>query len=294
MKILNRVPNSPTYFSRHNDIVEAKKNPEIRSSLNAISDQVEARYQTFQNELIRRNLHRIKKDNLMLENKDHLLSCFINKTQKTLAIFKAIKDAQDNGTLSKCPYCGITRPHTYDHYLPESHYPEFSVHTINLVPCCSTCNSSKGNTLVSDGERCYLHFYSDILPDEQFLFVTIETHPNCLAYGCHFYLKKPLDFNDADWQIINNHFSKLKLIQRYNNEANDEVDNYFSTAKSFVKNGGNDIQQFLHDICHDESIKLGNHHWRVILKRALAQNHTFINNVISDSQNVAQHRENLG
>ncbi len=283
MKMLNRVPNPPTYISRHNDIVDAKTNLVVQASLNSIKSEVTARYQCFQNELVHRNLHGISKDDLMLENKDDLLSCYKNKTKKTLAIFDEIKSSQNDGSLSKCPYCGITRAGTYDHYLPEANYPEFSVHAINLIPCCAECNSTKGNRLVSGGVRQFLHFYSDPIPNQQFLHVEITTRPNSLAYGVRFFLQKPQGYSNTDWQLIENHFKRLKLLNRYKEESNDEVITCFSASKSFIKNGGVDVAGFIGDICDDEELKLGGSHWRVVLKRQLALMPDFVAHVISEA-----------
>lgn len=283
MRILNVVPNPPTYFSRHVAIVNAKRDLAVKASLSAISVQVDTRYQLFQAELVRRNLQGIAQDAIMLENKGALLSCYKNKTKRALAIFDEIENAQLNGVLSKCPYCGITRPGTFDHYLPESKYPEFAVHAVNLIPCCSDCNSSKGDRLVSGGLRQYLHYYSDVLPDGQFLFVEIITRPNSLAYACRFRLSRPQGFDNDCWQLIENHFSKLKLLSRYKNEANDEIGTCFTAAKSFVKNSQGNVSNFINDICDDEAAKFGESHWRVVLKRQLAQTPNFINYVNAEA-----------
>ncbi|MBB1195043.1 hypothetical protein DNC80_15365 [Flavobacterium sp. SOK18b] len=56
-----------------------------------------------------------------------------------------------NGLKSKrCPFCGSsrmlneynTKKEAYDHFLPKEQYPFISIHFMNLVPMCHTCNSS--------------------------------------------------------------------------------------------------------------------------------------------------------
>ncbi|MDQ7860344.1 HNH endonuclease [Peribacillus frigoritolerans] len=44
---------------------------------------------------------------------------------------------------TKCAYCGIGDTNYMDHYLPKDDFPEYSIHSYNLVPCCSYCNEKK-------------------------------------------------------------------------------------------------------------------------------------------------------
>lgn len=43
----------------------------------------------------------------------------------------------------KCAYCGEDKKLTYDHFIPFSNGGSFKVD--NIIPACSTCNSSKSN-----------------------------------------------------------------------------------------------------------------------------------------------------
>lgn len=47
----------------------------------------------------------------------------------------------------KCAYCGESKELTQDHFFPVSLGGEYTVK--NILPCCSWCNSSKGNRLFS-------------------------------------------------------------------------------------------------------------------------------------------------
>ncbi len=219
----------------------------------------------------------------MLKSKENLLSCYKNKTVKVKDIFSDIESSQIPGSLGKCPYCGITRPSTYDHYMPEEKYPEFSVHALNLIPCCSDCNSSKGVRFLYNGQRQYLHFYSDPFPQEQFLFVVINTQPNSVAYAVRFSLLKPNGFDKSYWDVIEAHFEKLKLIQRYKNEANDEIATAFELSKAHISDGGISVKNFLLRICDSEEAKFGKSHWRVVLKRQLAKTQEFTNYVSAEA-----------
>jgi 5-methylcytosine-specific restriction endonuclease McrA len=283
MKLLNKIITPPTYIRRHNKIVDAKTNAVVRTELQAIRLDITKRYRVFQSAVRQRNLHALRPNSVMLSKKTNLLSCYKNKTLKIKAVFTEIEAAQMPGSLGKCPYCGITRPGTYDHYMPEDRYPEFAVHALNLIPCCSDCNSSKGVRLMHNGQRQYIHFYSDSFPDEQFLHVSIKTRPNSIAYGAVFLLMKPNQFKQAEWNVIEAHYRKLKLLSRYKNEANDEISTAFDTVKAHIINGGSSVESFLNSICDSEEVKFGKSHWRVVLKRQLAQIPEFVSYVNAEA-----------
>lgn len=280
MKKLNAILNEPTYISRHDSIVAAKTDSDIREALQGIQEQVSGRYQLFHERMLEFNLHTIPVDVRMIQNKKHLQSCYKNKTKNTLKIFEAIRSAQIKGTFSKCPYCGITYPHTHDHYLPKSEYPEYSVHANNLVPCCSKCNSTMGNRVAAEGERLFVHYYSDTFPNEQFLHVKIMSNPNIEAFGFQFFIQKPNNFPVVKWNIIENHFKYLKLLKRYEDNANDEYVTCLEAAKAHVRYGGSNIQQFVNDSCNHEAVKFGINHWRFVLKTQLASTQKFIDVVM--------------
>lgn len=73
-----------------------------------------------------------------------------------------IKKLRDNKLLF-CPSCGEEgNPETLDHYLPKTHYPEYSIFTKNLVPMCSKCQGVKLDRVLNDrGQRQFIHPYFD-------------------------------------------------------------------------------------------------------------------------------------
>lgn len=70
-----------------------------------------------------------------------------------------------------CPYCTLNEANTTEHILPKEKYPEFSVNTLNLIPACSACNSKKSDAVLnSEGKKFTINFYTDVLPNVQYLF----------------------------------------------------------------------------------------------------------------------------
>lgn len=68
-----------------------------------------------------------------------------------------------------CPLCGVNLANTMDHFIPQESYPLFAVHPLNLIPCCTTCNGRKSDTVLEDGARKYWNAYLDIPPKDEYL-----------------------------------------------------------------------------------------------------------------------------
>jgi len=93
-----------------------------------------------------------------------------------------------------CSLCGSLNANQIDHFLPQHHYPEFSVFLPNLFPICS-CNQAKGKTTIGphDGER-FLHPRFDRKIGERALYVRIRCHDDAPTYTV--ILRKPKGVRD--------------------------------------------------------------------------------------------------
>ena len=45
--------------------------------------------------------------------------------------------------VNTCQNCTINQVNSFDHFVPQSEFPEFSVNPKNLFPSCTECNSKK-------------------------------------------------------------------------------------------------------------------------------------------------------
>ena len=199
-----------------------------------------------------------------------LRACYKGTTQPLKDLKNAIIDTQPKRQLKYCPMCGTTLPKTYDHYLPAVRFPEYAVHPLNLVPCCSLCNSIKDDDwLCAAGERQYLHAYSDALPDAQFVHVTLHQHAALKGVGATFSLQLPADVSAAQWRLIDSHFRRLHLIDRYDELGNDEIAEMLSDSKAYQDAGGPDVQAFLRRCAKDRRAVYGRNHWAAVLMSAL-------------------------
>lgn len=261
----------------HNKIVNGKRNAQIKNNLLSMRRDVGTQYRKFFHAAINNELESVATVNWGANQKVSLRSCYKNRSVVLNDLLASIEFAQRSGTFSKCPYCGITRPSSHDHYLPAEMFPEFSVHALNLIPCCADCNSSKGKKWLKNSTRCFIYFYLDDLPEAQFLCAEVSSKNG--GFGASFFLKRPKLVPPKTWMIIESHFAELNLLKRYEKESSDEISSIFETCKAHVMDGGQSAQGLLSQLADGEAEKFGASHWRVVLMRELITSKEFCDEV---------------
>src|SRR5690606_726271 len=107
---------------------------------------------------------------------------------------------------TNCQYCTISSGNTLDHILPQNDFPEFVVNHMNLLPICGDCNSTKNRFFLNDdGERIFLNLYTDILPQQQYLFVNIDFNNDIVSVD--FYLNNRNIIDISLYNLIYRHFT---------------------------------------------------------------------------------------
>ena len=117
----------------------------------------------------------------------------------------------------------INSPNTIEHILPQETYPEYAIDVKNLIPSCGECNSAKGEDVVDkNGNKIIINYYTDIIPDEQFLFVDISYNGGALTFRYRLAnVNNKIDF--ALFALIERHFKRLHLLDRYDEKAIQEM-----------------------------------------------------------------------
>ena len=279
MKGLNKIPQQDSNFELHKSVVTKKREP-CRGNLIAKESIISTQIQEYERCASASSLEDVTADSQLTAVKDDLHSCYTGKTKSLKAIFQKIETSQIPGLLKWCPYCGLTKPNSFDHYLPKETFPEFSVTPINLISCCTTCNSSKGEKwLNDDGDRYFLHLYSDTIPETQFLFA--ETINAGDAFTATYTLRRPHEFSHKAWDTICSHFAELKLLYQFTENTNDEVVSIENMCISYLKSGGSDLRSFIFNLADQEEKTFGANHWRIVLMRSLGQSEVFLEHVES-------------
>lgn len=147
--------------------------------------------------------------------------------------------AKVDGVLQMCPLCGKHEVADWDHYIPRSVMPEYSMHVHNLIPTCTYCNGDKHGDWVEDGKRVYFNAYYDIMPDLRDVLdikigLSADTGNPMVVVSL-----KPLSEDAPDnIRIVNTTIVKLKLIGNYwQHQASRCIDKYVNTCINRVKVG---------------------------------------------------------
>ena len=191
MKALVRIKCPPSYLERYIAIRD-RKHLKVREKLTTAHVFVEERFDELTSALNADELCDVKADARRHAVASELRACYEGATSPLRDLKEAIKRTQPRRSMKYCPMCGTTLYSTFDHYMPMARFPEFSVHPLNLVPCCSRCNSIKHDDwLTTNGERQYLHSFSDDIPDKTFLRVTLIEDANLTGVGADSVLLGP-------------------------------------------------------------------------------------------------------
>jgi len=122
--------------------------------------------------------------------------------------------------LSRCPFCGVGRVKTLDHYLPETKFPTFSVLPYNLIASCRDCNTGKSTNYATTQNTQTLHPYYDDYTHEQWLYAKVlESVP----VSIEFYVNPPSNWNQVDKDRVQEHFNSYELAERFSIEASNTL-----------------------------------------------------------------------
>jgi hypothetical protein len=289
MRNLKPFPPNPPHIQYLVLIRDAKRrsgSTDHKALLVAKHNQIVNSYAVLAAAIQQKNLDTITPSLALAPVHQSLVSCYSNRSSGIADLKKVISSTNGLRVLKYCPMCGVTSPTTYDHYLPSSRFPEFSVHPLNLIPCCSICNSTKDDDwLDQDARRQYLHLYSDLIPADVFLKVTLHSPPNLSGVGAAFVLSKPAGIQVGNWRLIKSHFERLKLLDRYSERSNAEISEILESCAEHVKQGGSRPKRFLQGIASSQEAIYGSSNWRVQLMRELAGSPKFLTLITAASAN---------
>lgn len=255
------------------DNIVNRKKIAHRLALQAIRPNVLVRITDYVNRISPNNLETIPASPFVAPHIEYLQGCY-GKSNNLSILKTRIRDRQNILQRVECQYCNIGEPNTFDHYLPKLSFPEFSALSINLIPCCSQCNTQKGEEWLLLGNRKIINYYYDILPNIDYLQCNIVYIGN--VPQANFSLDRariPVNIR----AIIVNHFETLLLLDRYKQRSNSEiVDVLNAITPSLGKLTRIQIQQNLQEEARNMKTSKGHNYWRAILRIALSNSNRFL------------------
>ena len=231
------------------------------------------------------NLENLNAARVGQQHKDTLLGLY-SSDAAIVKHFRMRYFAQNPQTYNNlCPYCTLSEANTTEHILPKEKYPEYAVDTLNLIPACSGCNSKKGDSIIDavSGKKTTINYYTDKLPHEQYLYVDFEVSCNNIKAIYHLE-NHDNKINVEMYSLIERHFSKFDLLNRFNLKAIQEISELrnlyvvedFSNEAEYNAFVAKQIRKIKMDMP-----QLGYNHWKVILYLSAATSDVFKKYILS-------------
>ncbi|MBR5747477.1 MAG: hypothetical protein IKY01_01680 [Prevotella sp.] len=265
-------------FDMYKEAVERKPDSAEKRELQSCESQMRDCYANYDRHFAQNDLEYMLHARVGVDHKDALLGLYGSKVKLVKDFRKRYFEINPQTYNNLCPYCVINSSNTTEHILPKDPYPEFAVDVKNLIPGCSECNSAKGEDVLDEhGKKLVINYYTDLLPDEQFLKVTITRKGFTLNFK--YYLDNPENRIAPDlYALIDRHFEKLHLLTRYKEKAIQEFGEIKNTylAEQFVDEAAYDAfaaKQIRK--CNLDAVEYGRNHWKVVLTKSCAESKVF-------------------
>lgn len=207
----------------------------------------------------------------------HDYSTLYNYSSKSFIELKNELTTGSEKRLILCQYCTLNEVSSFDHISPKSEYGAYSIHPLNLFPCCSECNSYKGSRYL-EGEDCrYLNLYKDILPIQQYLFVEINIGNQTKSLEIEYSVRNDYNIDDNLFRKLRNHYEDFQLLRRFKENSYQEYNILKDSIGTSLTNVSLDmIKTLIRNNINAEKSNYGSNYWKAILKETLINEEDFL------------------
>lgn len=163
-----------------------------------------------------------------------------------------------------------------DHYLGQDKFPQYAIHPKNLIPCCTACNSNKGEDLVDQqGIRTVLNVYTDPFPTQRYLYANFDLDGNEIVYTFSLINNNGIDANL--WALVTNHFKELKLLDRLKTDTIKPFTEFRSLMMASLEQGTAipEITATVMGAIQRDRLIFGNNAWSPALQEAAVNSPLF-------------------
>ena len=258
-------------FDIHNYILNNKNDKKCTWKKNIININADIKnaFIDYEQNFCKNTLEKITSQSIFNKNGNYLRKlysfqnkCFVNYKKKIMSI--------GNTVLSECPICQLDSISSFDHYLPQSDFPQFSDNVYNLIPCCSICNSKKGEKFLDKNQqRIFINLYTDLLPkDVQFLFIRTKFLKNKIPI-LKYELNETVINNSCLKRVLCNTFKHLNLCERFEKRIPSKLE----ILKSTLHGGKSNVvsANLLKQAIYMEKL-YGINYWEAVFYRECANN----------------------
>jgi 5-methylcytosine-specific restriction endonuclease McrA len=218
------------------------------------------------------------------EESEDLIHCY-ESTGARNELLARIKELQPRPLRRVCQYCcGVGQASTWDHYVPQKSFPEFSVCPPNLIPACFDCNTRKGDRWIRSGKRIIVNLYYDrINPDWRLIAAEVGIGSNGEPYATFGLVSCPAA-RTRFGRLFARHWALLGLADRLRGAAESKFDAIGVEIRTWAAHGRasiGEIQQALSSQADGLARTRGAINVNVVLYRAAAASHSLIEYYLS-------------
>jgi len=263
-------------FEFYEKVFAQKRGKSGKNILESFSNDIKSLYKNYDNNFDQNSLQILIKNDFSIDVCTQLKDLY-KYSAKTFVDLRTELTTTKNGRKVECQYCTLGKVHTFDHYIPKGEFAEFSVHPKNLLCCCAECNSLRGSKWRKDGKLLSLNLYKDILPKEQYLFVSIN---DVKSFDFNFYLENKSGIDDELFKRIEYHYKSLKLFDRFGESSDNVISSFYADLKAFQEYPLSEkSKEIVLKQIHSQRLGKGFNYWESILKLALLDDKDFMNSL---------------
>jgi hypothetical protein len=259
--------------------IEASCTQQVRAAIGPIRQQLVAAYAAY--EAARPDtLHQLAPIGLNAVQREKLHIVFKRRQGRFREVWHGLNDHFASTGESTCPYCNFVEQWEHDHYLPRGTFPEFTLYPNNLIPICKHCNGKKLAFYQRNGLRLFKHLFTELNGVVGFLNATVSYNPRLTV---EYTLRQTPTLSDAQYQVLNLHFEKLELADRYARQASTvlaRLVRQFRNPRSLAL-GRNALQQRLLRMAADRGAAMPPNHWETALMDTLAASDEFTDHIFN-------------
>lgn len=153
-----------------NSVILSKRGSN-KTRMEAMRNELEKRYDEYCDKASTNTLHQLSEkwfyDDKQKGSDGYVLYHQYDNSKASMSDLRAkIIEANNGEIVLKCPICELRDATELDHYVPRQLFPEFSVHSYNLIPTCHECNNNKSTAWCDSGKRVFFNAYYDMPTDE--------------------------------------------------------------------------------------------------------------------------------
>jgi len=176
-----------------------------------------------------------------------------------------------------CPYCGFAPISDLDHHLQRGRFKLLSIFALNLVPCCSPCNTGKRRSPSDNPAEHQLHTYLESVAHFDFLRATVVLHPDTGALEVSYSIEQCVGMPDELHHRLKNHLLEFDLHKKYAKQVNIHLSEHDFGMTMAFESGAHVLRKYLNGTADAHKQNFGTNDWRTALFRGLALCDEFCN-----------------